>query len=112
METLEFNIIDKIFDFLPKDINNLIYEFYDNRCKNCGKEMRECVLCDLYFHFYHICYMNQNCYICNTTDCPYMRFTHCECMDKLVCKKCSFNKSINLSDEDYMRCDELKIKIE
>ena len=91
--TLSFDTIDNLLKELPKDINKKIYEYYDNQCKECGLELRECIKCDFYFHSYHCCFRHEVCSICSGASCPYSRMNskYCLCDESFVCKDCFYS---------------------
>lgn len=98
--TSEFYVIDKLLNKLPLDINKLIYSYYDNRCKKCNGEMRECELCNLYYHSYHSCFNHnlENCNICNSLSCPYKKFSlrYCLCDEIIKCEKCFYSELVDV----------------
>lgn len=91
--TLSLETIDKIFDFLPKDVVSLIYPYYDSRCPSCNEEMALCSNCEIYFCVYHICFSHTTrCAICYKHQCPYKEFYRiCSCHTNKLCEFCYFN---------------------
>lgn len=72
----------------PRDLSNIIYEFYDCDCKICFNEMRLCVNCETYF--------------CVCGDCP-----RCSCMC-MICKIALHTNGYNLNTyRGYLSGDDL-----
>jgi len=93
--TLQFDEIDKLLIELPKEINKMIYLYYDTKCNNCGDEMIGCKICGDFFCKIHICFGHQtsSCSICTEFSCPYKTFDSpkiCECINNELCENCYF----------------------
>jgi hypothetical protein len=101
--TLEFSVIDSLLNKLPKDINKVIYSYYDSRCGDCGDEMKICVCCNHYFHIYHNCFRHKtdDCNICNESSCPFrkMKMKYCLCEEIIKCEKCLYMDLIDIETE-------------
>lgn len=93
IKLLEFDVIDKLLDTLPKDVNKIIFDFYDTRCEDCDKELIECEYCEFYFCQFHICFGHtSSCSVCFRHRCPYQAFYRiCDCHYNTVCEKCWIN---------------------
>lgn len=104
-ETLSFDIIDKMFNNLPRDINKMIYEYYESKCNECKIEMEKCEICEKYFCQFHICYSHKECMVCKRHCCPFkMFYRNCECEDNKVCEVCWYkdnptSTAMNIIDE-------------
>ena len=68
---MEFNDLDKLLYFLPKEINKIIYEYYYPLCKDCDNMTYLCKECNLFY-----CNQSHNggffyCPICCSCSCGY-----------------------------------------
>lgn len=110
---LEFDIIDKIFDFLPEDINKTIFDFYNIRCPKCETPLTKCDFCEFFFCKFHICFGHTSkCSICYRHQCPYQEFYRiCDCHLNKLCEKCwnRDNGDINDDDDSYDDDDDVNI---
>ena len=105
MFVLPDNTIDNLLFFLPKDINKLIYKFYDTRCSVCSIELKLCLNCNLYFHPYHKCFNHkiETCSICYSSSCPLISITnkYCVCILNYTCENCYYMDDVLKEIEDY-----------
>lgn len=105
-------------DFLPKDISNEIFEFYDTKCLSCGEEMVLCKDCELYFCKIHICFNHQTCSVCSEHACPFKKFERiCNCHQNLLCRDCYYTdlplRELGILDLlGFSEVDSLVIEIE
>ena len=88
--TLSFNYIDKILEFLPKDVNKIIYEYYDCRCGVCRGDKVVCVYCKEYFCNNIFCLNKRTpCIICSNSHCS-LKENYRELHSDLSCQSCYF----------------------
>ena len=99
MEYLNFTDLDNILVEYPKEINNLIFEYYSLECRTCNKDQIYCYTCELYN-----CNCTKTIRFCNVREC-----------NKLLC--CTTGTRIHpTEDDDYRqlchRCWNIDIHID
>lgn len=66
---MNFKELDSIIK-LPKDMNFIIYKYYNDLCEKCYYNVEYCYECDFYYCF---CDKNTNkCYLCTKIFCDYL----------------------------------------
>ena len=88
---IDFEDFDNILNNYPKNINNLIYDFYSNHCKECGTNQRYCIDCQKYQ-----CFCIKSIFKCDVQECRKLlccvlghRVCECaNCVEKYLCPRC------------------------
>lgn len=91
---LEFSVIDKILSNLPKDVNKIIFDYYENKCDKCKVEYKDCMSCENSFHPFHLCFFHKysSCVYCKLYSCPYQDMPNrkCWCDESMECPDCYY----------------------
>ena len=89
---MNFREFDIILCLCPKDINKLIFEYYDEKCRRCNTNQIYCNTCELY-------------------NCPcYKEIDYCNVMEchKILCcenKNDICNSNCNCCEKSRYLCD-------
>lgn len=84
---MNFDTIDEVLKFLPKDINKEIYKFYNIRCDICDYQRILCSRCNEFY-----C---PNCFgvcsLCSNHFCNSYKYRICICHNVNLCYRCSLD---------------------
>lgn len=85
---VSFKTFDKIMNKYPKNINQIIHQYYTTLCEDCGVDQQLCSFCR-----YYRCYCSKEIQICNEN--KYSKFLCCTpgieiccCSDRVLCPRC------------------------
>ncbi len=87
---LKFKELDKLlYDKLPKDLVNMVYEYYNNGCDICRLEMTLCHFCDDYFCEIYLYHKEKKlCMTCNNYLYKDEMMGICYCSKHYLCCLC------------------------
>jgi len=82
---MNFNILDNILKEIPKEINDIIYNYYRRFCNKCYTSQHYCKGCETYNC---VCYNRIICCHCYNLQCmntcdEYLKI--CSCCEKYLC---------------------------
>lgn len=85
---MDFEKFDNIQKEIPKEINDIIYNYYRRFCIKCNTSQNYCEKCETYNC---MCYTKIKCNHCKKVECTNSCNSHlriCTCCNKYLCEKC------------------------